>query len=231
MNIERDDSSSDRLQALELAISEAAQEAGRKRQEINLIAVSKMFATEDIRPVLASGQRVFGENRVQEAALKWPDLREEFPDTELHLIGPLQTNKAKQAVALFDCIQTLDRPKLARHLADVAQALGKMPKLFVQVNTGAEPQKAGVMPEDIDGFIQTCRKDYGLVIEGLMCIPPIDEEPSLHFALLDKMARRNDVHDLSMGMSADFAKAIQFGATYIRVGRALFGERPAHSAS
>jgi len=225
MNISPKQSISDRLQNLELAISKAAREVGRKRDEIKLVAVSKTFASEAIKPVLVSGQRVFGENRVQEAAQKWPELKQEFPDIELHLIGPLQTNKTKQAVELFECIQTLDRPKLARHLADAAQAVGRMPKLFVQVNTGAEQQKAGVMPEHVDDFIETCRKDYGFMIEGLMCIPPIDEEPSLHFALLEKIAKRNDVRDLSMGMSADFEKAIQFGATYIRVGRAIFGER------
>lgn len=217
---------SERLQSVELAISKAAQEAGRKRDEISLVAVSKMFTADVIKPVLAAGQLVFGENRVQEAAQKWPELKQEFPDIELHLIGPLQTNKTKQAVELFECIQTLDRPKLARHLADAAQAAGRIPKLFVQVNTGAEPQKAGVMPEQVDDFIQTCRKDYEFNIAGLMCIPPIDEEPSLHFALLEKMAKRNGMPDLSMGMSADFEKAILFGATYIRVGRAIFGERP-----
>lgn len=231
MNISPKQLMSDRLQSVEFAISKAAQEAGRTRDEINLVAVSKMFTADGIKPVLAAGQRVFGENRVQEAAQKWPELKQEFPDVELHLIGPLQTNKSKHAVELFECIQTLDRPKLARHLADAALIVGRMPKLFVQVNTGAEPQKAGVMPEQVDDFIETCRKNFRFNIEGLMCIPPIDEEPSLHFALLDKMAKRNGVPELSMGMSADFEKAIQFGATYIRVGRAIFGERPAFSAA
>jgi hypothetical protein len=175
--------------------------------------------------VLEAGQRVFGENRVQEAKAKWPELRAEFPGVELHLVGPLQSNKAKEAVALFDAIHTVDRPKIAQALAEEIAKQGKRPRLFVEVNTGAEPQKAGVLPENTDAFIAECREKFGLTIEGLMCIPPFNEAPAPHFALTAKIAKRNGLALLSMGMSADFASAIAFGATHVRVGSAIFGER------
>ena len=182
-------------------------------------------------PVLQAGQRIFGENRVQEAANKWPQLREAYPDVELHLIGPLQSNKAEDAVRLFDVIETIDRPKIARAIAASIKKTGRKPRLFVQVNTGEEPQKAGVWPKDTDAFLKSCRDEYGLEIEGLMCIPPADEEPSLHFALLEKIARRNNISCLSMGMSADYETAIAFGANYVRVGSAIFGPRLNKAAS
>ncbi len=169
---------------------------------------------------------MFGENRVQEALGKWPALKEQHPDVALHLIGPLQTNKVKDAIALFDVIETLDRPKLARVLAEALEQTGLRPRLFVQVNTGEEPQKAGLAPADTEEFVELCRDTYGLTIDGLMCIPPIDEEPSMHFALLAKLAERLGLDELSMGMSGDFEKAIAFGATYVRVGTAIFGARP-----
>jgi pyridoxal phosphate enzyme (YggS family) len=175
--------------------------------------------------VIEAGERIFGENRVQEAHGKWPDLKAEYPDLELHLIGPLQTNKARDAVALFDAIETLDRPSLAKVLAAEIQRAGRAPKLFVQVNTGAEPQKAGVLPREADGFIAQCRSEFGLDPVGLMCIPPLDEQASPHFALLNKIAARNGLTQLSMGMSADFELAIQLGATHVRIGSAIFGER------
>lgn len=206
-------------------IEHAAADAGRKPDEVTLVAVSKTFGPENIRPVIAAGHRVFGENRVQEAHAKWPDLKAEFPDIELHLIGPLQTNKAKEAVALFDVIETIDRPKLARVLAREMAEQGRQPNLYIQINTGEEPQKAGVLPEDADGFIAQCRDEFGLKIEGLMCIPPFDEEPSLHFALLKKIADRNGLEKISMGMSGDFETAVEFGATHVRVGSAIFGAR------
>ena len=204
----------------------AAEEArvGRPAGSTRLIAVSKVQPLDRIEAVLAQGHRVFGENKVQEAVGKWPTFRERFDGIELHLIGPLQTNKARQAIELFDVIQTVDRPKLARTLARLKDELGHCPQLYVQVNTGEEPQKAGVMPTDADGFIATCR-DLGLPIVGLMCIPPVDEEPSLHFALLAKIAARNGLAELSMGMSSDFERAIAQGATSVRVGSAIFGER------
>jgi pyridoxal phosphate enzyme (YggS family) len=192
---------------------------------VTIVAVSKTFDTDAIRPALAAGQRAFGENRVQEAKAKWPALRDEFSAVELHLIGPLQSNKAKEAVALFDFIHTVDRPKIAAALAEEIAKQGKRPKLFVELNTGAEPQKAGVLPEAADNFIGGCRNKYGLVIEGLMCIPPVDEAPAPHFALTAKIAKRNGLALLSMGMSADFASAVAFGATHVRVGSAIFGER------
>jgi pyridoxal phosphate enzyme (YggS family) len=206
-------------------IAAAEKEAGRRPGEVTLVAVSKTFAADTIVPVIEAGQRVFGENRVQEAATKWPALREHHPGIELHLIGPLQTNKAADAVALFDYIETLDRPKLAGILAKEMERQGRRPSLFVQINTGEEPQKAGVLPEAADRFIADCRQTYGLTIEGLMCIPPEHEEPALHFALLEKIARRNGISKLSMGMSADFEKAIRFGATHVRIGSAIFGSR------
>lgn len=191
---------------------------------VQLIAVSKVQPVERVIDVLKQGHRVFGENKVQEAAGKWPDLCEQFTGVELHLIGPLQTNKARQAMQLFDVIHTLDRPKLARTIARIAVETGTCPRLFIQVNTGEEPQKAGIMPSDTDGFIAECRA-LDLPVQGLMCIPPADEEPSLHFALLAKIAARNDLPELSMGMSGDFERAIAQGATYVRVGSAIFGER------
>ena len=212
------------LHAVKADIAEAAQQAGRKPGEITLVAVSKTFPAEAIEPVLREGQRVFGENRVQEAKTKWPDLKTRYPGVELHLIGPLQSNKAAEAVALFDVIETVDRPKIAEALAQEMARQGRQPQLFVQVNTGAEPQKAGVVPEATDEFLKYCQT-LGLKIAGLMCIPPADEEPALHFALLEKIARRNGLSGLSMGMSADYAVAVKFGATHVRVGSAIFGAR------
>jgi hypothetical protein len=198
--------------------------AGRAPGSTRLVAVSKVQPLERVIDVLDQGHRLFGENKVQEAAGKWPDLRDRYDGIELHLVGPLQTNKARQAMELFDAIETIDRPKLARTIARLKEELGHCPKLFVQVNTGEEEQKAGVLPADADAFIAECR-DLGLEIDGLMCIPPVDEEPSLHFALLAKIAARNGIDDLSMGMSGDFEKAVAQGATYVRVGSAIFGER------
>jgi len=206
-------------------IGTAARANGREPSGITLVAVSKVFGADAIRPVLERGHRVFGENRVQEAAGKWPELRAEYDDIVLHLIGPLQTNKVRDAVGLFDWIETVDRPKLAAALAREMQHQGRKPRLMVQVNTGGEPQKAGVLPEEADGLIALCREEHGLNIEGLMCIPPLEEEPSPHFMLLEKIARRNGLAMLSMGMSADFEKAIAYGATHVRVGTAIFGER------
>ena len=206
------------------SIAQAAHAGGRAQSNVALVAVSKTFPPEDIDIVLQAGQRVFGENRVQEAKAKWPDLRRRYPDIELHLIGPLQSNKAGEAVALFDCIETVDRPKIAQALAAEITKQGKHPILLVQVNTGAEPQKAGVLPEETDAFLVSCRQ-LGLQISGLMCIPPADEEPALHFALLEKIARRNGLALLSMGMSADYEAAIKFGATQVRVGSGIFGHR------
>jgi hypothetical protein len=206
-------------------IAAAAGRAGRQTEDITLVAVSKTFGPEDIEPVLQIPHRTFGENRVQESYGKWPELKSRYPDTVLHLIGPLQTNKAREAVSLFDCIETLDREKLARTLGKEIQAAGKAPELFVQVNTGLEPQKAGIEPQELDGFIQTCRTIYDLPVTGLMCIPPVDEEPALHFALLAKLAGRNGLAKLSMGMSGDFETAIELGATHVRVGSAIFGAR------
>ncbi|HEX7776292.1 MAG TPA: YggS family pyridoxal phosphate-dependent enzyme [Parvibaculum sp.] len=214
----------ERLQEIRARIAAAAKTAARA-DEIVLVAVTKTFGPEAVRPLIAAGQRVFGENRVQEAEAKWPALRLETPGIELHLIGPLQTNKLKQALALFDVIHTLDRERLAAALAVERVRGARLPRLFVQVNTGEEDQKAGVFPRDADAFIAQCRDVHGLTIEGLMCIPPVDEEPALHFALLEKIARRNGLAKLSMGMSADFETAIRFGATHVRVGSALFGAR------
>jgi pyridoxal phosphate enzyme (YggS family) len=211
-------------------IVSAAREAGRAPGDIGLVAVSKTHDAAEIRPVLLVGHRQFGENRVQEAAGKWPGLREEFPDIRLHLIGPLQTNKVRQALELFDVIETVDRPKLAREIAKEGQKTGRMPDCFIQVNTGAEPQKAGVLPEETDAFIETCRKNLKLPVKGLMCIPPIEEEPSLHFALLREIAQRNGLTELSMGMSGDYQVAIAFGATLVRVGTAIFGARQPYPA-
>src|SRR5215218_8258296 len=194
-------------------------------QPVTLIAVSKTFGADAIEPVIAAGQKVFGENRVQEAKAKWPALKATDPEIELHLIGPLQSNKVKEAVALFEAIHTVDRPSLCEALAKEIARQNRRPLLFAEINTGAEPQKAGVLPENADAFLRACRQEYGLEISGLMCIPPIDEAPAPHFALTAKIAARNGLKNLSMGMSADFAVAIQFGATHVRVGSAIFGHR------
>jgi hypothetical protein len=206
-------------------IVRACKDAGRHPASVTLVAVSKTFPAEAIEPVIEAGQRVFGENRVQEAKAKWPPLIEKHAGVALHLIGPLQSNKAKEAVALFDAIHSVDRASLCEALAKEIQKQGRSPALFVQVNTGAEPQKAGIVPEDADAFLKTCRDTYGLTIAGLMCIPPADEAPGPHFALLATIARRNGLALLSMGMSADFASAIAMGATHVRVGSAIFGGR------
>jgi PLP dependent protein len=215
-----------RLRLVEQEIALAARAAGRDPASVKLVAVTKTVPPDVIEEAIGAGQRVFGENRVQEAHAKWPALKERHPDIELHLIGPLQSNKVREAVALFDAIETVNRPKLARALAEEAARSGKCPRLFVQVNTGEEPQKAGVAPAEADAFVALCRDDLGLTIEGLMCVPPFDEEPAMHFALLAKIAARLGIKELSMGMSGDFARAIQFGATYVRVGTAIFGARP-----
>jgi len=206
-------------------IARACKDAGRDSTEVTLVAVSKTFAAEAIEPVIAAGQRVFGENRVQEAKAKWPPLMAKHAGIELHLVGPLQSNKAKEAVALFDAIHSIDRPSLCEALAKEIAKQGRTPLLFVEVNTGAEPQKAGVLPQDADSFLAACRDKYGLTISGLMCIPPLNEAPAPHFALTAKIAKRNALKLLSMGMSADFASAIVLGATHVRVGSAIFGER------
>lgn len=215
------------LAAVHAEIAAAAREAERDPGDVTLVAVGKAHTAERSRAALAAGHRVFGENRVQEAEGKWPALKRDFPDTRLHLIGPLQTNKVRPAVALFDVIETVDRPKLAAALAREFDRSGRRLDCLVQVNTGAEPQKAGVMPEEADSFVERCRAEFALPVRGLMCIPPIDEEPSLHFALLREIARRHDLPWLSMGMSADYPVAIAFGATHVRVGTAVFGQRPA----
>jgi pyridoxal phosphate enzyme (YggS family) len=219
---------SENLAAVQDQIKNAAQIAERDPHSITLIAVSKTHPATLILPALEAGHRVFGENRVQEAEEKWPALKQGFPDSELHLIGPLQTNKVKQAVSLFDVIETLDRPKLARALATQAEKLDRVPRLYVQVNTGEEPQKAGILPEDADQFIASCKNEFQLPIEGVMCIPPVGEEPSLHFTLLREIALRNEIPSLSMGMSADYEIAVRFGATHVRVGTAIFGQRENH---
>ena len=223
----------DNLFAVRLRIAEAERSAGRPEGSVQLIAVSKTFHADEIRPVLEVGHRLFGENRVQEAQNKWPALKADFPDVELHLIGPLQSNKARDAVALFDAIHTIDREKIARVVHQEMVRQGRRPKLYIQVNTGEEPQKAGLPPREAGAFIRLCRDELGLPIVGLMCIPPVDEAPGPHFALLEKIARENDVTELSMGMSSDFAQAVPFGATVVRVGSAIFGERsysPAQTA-
>ena len=213
------------LAAIQARITAAAQKAGRDPADVHLIAVSKVQPDDRVDAVLAEGHRVFGENRVQEAQGRWEHRRANHPDLDLHLIGPLQTNKVRQALALFDAIHTVDREKLARKLADGFAETGNPLPCFIQVNTGEEPQKAGCLPSDADAFIATCREALGLPIAGLMCIPPVDEEPSLHFALLKKIAERNGLTGLSMGMSADFESAIALGATHVRVGSAIFGAR------
>ncbi len=206
-------------------VAAAEKAAGRPPGSVRLVAVSKTFAAPAIQPVIAAGQRVFGENRVQEAAAKWPALRAATAGIELHLIGPLQSNKAKEAVALFDAIHTIDRDRIAGAIAEEMAKQGRQPRLLVQVNTGAEPQKAGVLPEETDAFVERCRTVHGLAIDGLMCIPPFDEVAGPHFALLAKIAGRLGLPSLSMGMSADFETAIAFGATDVRVGSAIFGAR------
>jgi pyridoxal phosphate enzyme (YggS family) len=213
------------LSVVEQEIAHACREARRDRASVTLIAVSKTFDAGAITPVIEAGQRVFGENRVQEAKAKWPGLMSAYPDIALHLIGPLQSNKAKEAVALFDAIHSVDRPSICEALAKEIVSQKRQPQLFVQLNTGEEPQKAGVAPGEADAFIAACRDTYGLVISGLMCIPPVNEAPAPHFALTAKIAARNGLKNLSMGMSADFAIAIQFGATHVRVGSAIFGHR------
>lgn len=213
------------LASVEDGIVRACRDARRERSSVTLVAVSKTFGAEAIMPVIAAGQRVFGENRVQEAQRKWPELIAAHPGLALHLIGPLQSNKAKEAVALFDAIHSVDRVSLCEALAKEIDRQNRRPALFVQINTGEEPQKAGVVPADADDFIARCRDTYGLTISGLMCIPPVDEAPAPHFALTAKIARRNGLEQLSMGMSADFAIAIALGATHVRVGSAIFGTR------
>ena len=205
-------------------IAKACVDAGRSPDSVRLIAVSKVQPEERVRAVLEAGHKAYGENRVQEAEERWSVLRPNYPDTHLSLIGPLQSNKARAAMAFFDEIQSVDRPKLARRLADLAQDLGRCPDLMIQVNTGEEPQKAGILPAEADAFIAEARA-MGLPVKGLMCIPPVEETPSLHFALLAKIAERNGIAGLSMGMSGDFEQAIAFGATHVRVGSAIFGAR------
>jgi len=214
-----------RLAEVQARIAQAARDNGRDPAEITLVAVSKTFPAEDVLPVLQAGQRVFGENYVQEAKAKWPALRERFPGVELHLVGPLQSNKARDAVRLFDVIHSLDRPSLAEALAKEIGKAGRAPRLLVQINTGEEAQKGGVAPPEADAFLALCRERYGLAVEGVMGIPPADDPPSPHFALLHTIAARNGLPILSMGMSADFEAAIQLGATHVRVGSAIFGAR------
>lgn len=214
------------LDAITRKIAAAEKRAGRAPGSVKLIAVSKVQPQDRIAQVLGQGHRLFGENRVQEAEGKWPAFRDSYGDIDVHLIGPLQSNKTRAAMQLFQAIHTVDRPKLAKAIARLAQELGHCPDLFIQVNTGEEPQKAGIMPADTDSFVADCRA-LDLPIIGLMCIPPVDEEPSLHFALLAKLAGRNGLDQLSMGMSADFESAIALGATHVRVGSAIFGERVA----
>jgi pyridoxal phosphate enzyme (YggS family) len=213
------------LAVVEQEILRVCRDAGRDRASVTLIAVSKTFDVDAIAPVIGAGQRVFGENRVQEAKAKWPGLMSAHPGLALHLIGPLQSNKAKEAVTLFDAIHSVDRPSLCQVLAKEIELQKKKPLLFVQLNTGEEPQKAGIAPGEADAFIASCRDNYGLNLSGLMCIPPVNDAPAPHFALTAKIAARNGLQNLSMGMSADFATAIQFGATHIRVGSAIFGHR------
>ncbi|HEY8126965.1 MAG TPA: YggS family pyridoxal phosphate-dependent enzyme [Methylocystis sp.] len=215
----------ERYNAATASIARAARDCGREPASVTLVCVTKTFPAEDVTPLLEAGARIFGENRVQEAMAKWPGLREKYPDVELHLIGPLQSNKTREAVELFDVIESVDREKIAKALSEEMARTGKRPRLFVQINTGAEPQKAGVLPENADSFLTACRDVYGLQIEGLMCVPPVGEQASPHFALLADIAARNGIADLSMGMSSDFELAIQLGATYVRVGSAIMGER------
>ena len=213
------------LDDIRARIDGAAREAGRDPAAVTLVAISKIQPLDRIEAVLAAGHRVFGENRVQEAAGKWPAFRERYQGVELHLVGPLQTNKVRQALDIFDAIHSVDRDRLARKLAEGFDETGRPLPCFIQVNTGEEPQKAGCLPAEADAFVARCRDEYGLPVAGLMCIPPVDEEPSLHFALLAKIAKRNGLSGLSMGMSGDFERAIALGATHVRIGSAIFGER------
>ena len=215
------------LAAVRRKIAVAADAAGRSPESVELVAVSKTHSAEAVSEALLAGHRIFGENRVQEAQGKYPELRVRFPDLALHLIGPLQTNKVRDALAMFDVIESVDRPRLAEALAKEMEHSGRRPPCLIEVNTGEEPQKAGIMPAEADRFIAECRDRLGLPIIGLMCVPPVDEEPALHFALLREIARRNGLTTLSMGMSADFERAIRFGATHVRVGTAIFGARGA----
>ena len=214
-----------RLAAVRRRIADACRAAGRDPAGVTLVAVSKTFGAAAIEQAIRAGQRVFGENRVQEAKAKWPDLRARHPSIELHLVGPLQSNKAREAVALFEAIHSLDRPSLAEALAKEIARAGSSPRLFIEINTGGEPQKSGVLPEKADEFIKVCRETYGLVVAGLMCLPPANEPPAPHFALTAKIARRNELNLLSMGMTSDFETAIELGATHVRIGTAIFGER------
>ena len=218
-----------RLHVVQHEITLATEAAGREPGSVRLVAVTKTVPEALIEQSNLAGQRIFGENRVQEAKAKWPALKERYSDVELHLIGPLQSNKVKEAVALFDVIETVDRPKIARALAEEIGATARRPRLLVQVNTGEEPQKAGILPCETASFMALCRETLGLDIAGLMCIPPFDEVPGFHFALLQKLAGESGVKELSMGMSGDFPRAIAFGATYVRVGTAIYGERPPSS--
>ncbi len=227
-DILQDEEIADNLRSVKARIAAAAQDAGREASNVTLVAVSKGHAAERSRAAIAAGHRVFGENRVQEAATKFRELRDECGDLELHLVGSLQTNKVRQAVAMFDVIQSLDRPKLAEALAREMYRQGRLPSCFIEVNTGNEPQKSGVMLDQADHFIDSCLSEFALPITGLMCIPPAAEEPSLHFALLGQIAARHGLDDLSTGMSADFEIAVAFGATHVRVGTAIFGQRPSH---
>lgn len=221
-----DPSIAENFDAVRARIAEAAKSAGRAENDISLVAVSKKQPEPRIAAALEYGHRLFGENRVQEAQERWADRRADYPDLELRLVGPLQSNKTGDAVALFDVIETLDREKLAKAIVKEADKQGRMPRLYVQINTGEEDQKAGISPADADAFLETVRETHGLPVEGLMCIPPLGEAPAMHFALLAKIARRNGLDRLSMGMSGDYETAIRYGATSVRVGSALFGERP-----
>lgn len=214
-----------RFRQVQREIARAGKACGRDPDAVTLVVASKMQSASELDPLLITGHRVFGENRVQEAMAKWPPLRTAYPDVELRLIGPLQSNKAKDAVALFDVIETLDRPRLARAIADEIVKQGRSPRLYIEVNTGGEPQKAGIDPRDADAFIRSCRDDFRLPISGLMCVPPVGEQASPHFALLATIAKRNGLSDLSMGMTSDFLLAIQLGATHVRIGSAIFGAR------
>jgi hypothetical protein len=215
----------DRLNAAKEAVARRARDCGRDPAGITLVCVTKTFPAEAVVPLLEAGHRVFGENKVQEARAKWGPLRAAFPGVELHLIGPLQSNKTREAVETFDVIESVDRPKIAAALAEEMARQGRRPRLLVQVNTGAEPQKAGVLPQEADAFIADCRESHGLEIAGLMCVPPVGEQASPHFALLAKIAARNRLHELSMGMSGDYELAIQLGATHVRIGSAIMGAR------
>ncbi|WP_422371959.1 YggS family pyridoxal phosphate-dependent enzyme [Hoeflea sp.] len=223
--MERQVAATENLSKVRAAIAAAEREAGRENGSVGLVAVSKTKPVEEIRPVIEAGQRVFGENRVQEAQSKWPALKSETPEIELHLIGPLQSNKTADAVALFDVIQTVDREKIAREIAREIKKQGRSPELFIQINTGSEPQKAGIEPDQAQEFIDLCRNELGLGIVGLMCIPPVDENPGPHFALLANIAAAAGLGQLSMGMSDDFEIGIAMGATQVRVGSAIFGAR------